>query len=267
MSNNPFFSWRQALLHSGLGPTTKHVLLTLGCHMNDAGESCYPSIARLCVETSLSKQSVITHLKLAEEAGWIEVEKHGFKGQRWARNEYKLAWPEQTKAVNLLDHTEGNKVVNLVIEGGQRGIQKAVKEVDTSTSYNSSKSTSIPADPPKPQIELPPWLNPLDWKSFVDYRKEIKEPLKERGMRMAIKKLDRLRQQGHPPAAVIRQTVESINCWLDLFPVRNTTATAKRAEADATQRGEEMGLYPKPGESMNDFARRVDRHAQQALRH
>lgn len=122
-----FFSWRTAILKSGLQPTTRHVLLTLACHMNDAGESCYPSIARLCDETGLSKQTVITHLQTAEESGWISTEKHGFKGQRWARNEYKIAWP---KVVKEVDHLEG--------EGGQPNHQKVVKEVDLSTSENSS---------------------------------------------------------------------------------------------------------------------------------
>lgn len=122
-----FFSWRTGVLKSSLQPTTRHVLLTLACHMNDAGESCYPSIARLCNETGLSKQTVITHLKIAEESGWIVTEKHGLKGQRWARNEYSMSWPKVVKEVDRLEQ-----------EGGQPNHQKVVKEVDLSTSVNSS---------------------------------------------------------------------------------------------------------------------------------
>ncbi len=89
-----FFSWRQAILKSTLPATTRHVLLTLACHMNDAGESCYPSIALLCEETGLSNRTVIDHIEKAAQAGWIVVDQHGFSGQKWKRNEYRIAWPK-----------------------------------------------------------------------------------------------------------------------------------------------------------------------------
>ena len=73
-----FFSWRKEILNSALAPVTKHVLLTLACHMNDAGEECYPSIELLCSETSLGRTAVMKHLHLATESDWIEVSKHGF---------------------------------------------------------------------------------------------------------------------------------------------------------------------------------------------
>src|SRR3990167_2974712 len=91
----PVLSWRGFILKSKLQPTTKHVLLTLACHMNDAGESCYPSIQMLCDETGLSKQTLITHLRIAVESGWICTSKLGLAGQRWARKEYWITWPEQ----------------------------------------------------------------------------------------------------------------------------------------------------------------------------
>jgi hypothetical protein len=89
----PFFSWRSAILTSELPATTRHVLLTLSCHMNDAGESCFPSIERLSKETGLSTRAVSKHLGAAREACWIKTEKHGFAGRQWARNEYRISWP------------------------------------------------------------------------------------------------------------------------------------------------------------------------------
>ena len=89
----PFFNWRQAILESHMGATTKHVLLTLSCHMNDAGESCYPSINRLCHETSLSNRAVITHLRLARDLGWIGVRERDLAGKKWAAHGYFIQWP------------------------------------------------------------------------------------------------------------------------------------------------------------------------------
>ncbi len=91
------WSWRQRLLKSDLPGTTRHVLLTLSCHVNDAGEPCFPTIEQLVVETGLSKRCVVKQMSMAKEAGWITVGRHGFGGQKWSRNEYTLAWPEDKK--------------------------------------------------------------------------------------------------------------------------------------------------------------------------
>ena len=137
--SNPFFSWRSAILKSSIPPTTKLVLLTLSCHMNDAGESCYPSINLLCSETGLSNRAVITHLHNAAEWGWINVRKQGLAGQQWSRNSYQLSWDHLTKAVNV------------ETQGSEADSSKEVKEVHTSTSQSTSKSTSLRDSEPASQ--------------------------------------------------------------------------------------------------------------------
>lgn len=97
----PFFAWRQRLLISSLPPTTRHVLLTLGCHMDDQGASCWPSIALLAAETGLSRQTVVEHLKRAREDGWVVVRKHGALGRRWKRSDYVIAFPPGADVVKL----------------------------------------------------------------------------------------------------------------------------------------------------------------------
>ncbi len=81
------YTWRAAILESDLPSTTRLVLLALSCHVNDAGESAYPSTQRLARETGLSEWAVVTHLAKAKDLGWLLVRKHGFAGQKWARNE------------------------------------------------------------------------------------------------------------------------------------------------------------------------------------
>ena len=83
-----FFSWRAAILASDLPATTRHVLLTLSCHMNDLGQSCFPSMELLAAETGLSKRSVVEHISIARALGWICSRKHGYAGRAWARSEY-----------------------------------------------------------------------------------------------------------------------------------------------------------------------------------
>lgn len=87
------WSWRHAVAKSGLQPITRLVLHTLGLKMDATGGSCYPPISELVELTGLDKKTVLKHLELAEEAGWIAVSQHGFRGQKWKRNEYIARWP------------------------------------------------------------------------------------------------------------------------------------------------------------------------------
>ena len=150
-----FYSWRGAVLKSKLSPTTKLVLLTLGCHMNDMGESCFPSIDTLCKESSLSRPAVIKHIKVARQAGWIRVGNHGLGGQKWSRSEYSISLPDDyvdekkaVKEVNCLDGKEAvkevnclnEKAVNEVSKGGKPDTEKAVNEVNPSSSVNKSNN-------------------------------------------------------------------------------------------------------------------------------
>lgn len=143
------FPWRSHILKSDLQPTTRLVLLTLSCHMNDAGESCYPSVERLVQETGLTKRSVITHLQIAKDRGWIGSRKHGFAGQAWARNEYFISWPKGGASLsppgkggesNAHEGGEPNA------EGGEINSTKVVKEMHLSTSLSTSNKNNPSAD-------------------------------------------------------------------------------------------------------------------------
>lgn len=91
------YTWRAGIINSNLPSTTRHVLLTLSCHFNDAGEACYPSQRLLAEETGLSERAVVAHLGSARELGWLQVSKHGFAGQKWANNQYMPSFPEGTE--------------------------------------------------------------------------------------------------------------------------------------------------------------------------
>lgn len=95
------WSWRHAILKSDLPPTTRHVLLTLSCFMNDVGGGCYPTQEDLAKASGLTDRAVRKHLELAESAGWLKRNEHGFRGQRWRNTEYWALWPD------LLDVEEG----------------------------------------------------------------------------------------------------------------------------------------------------------------
>lgn len=72
---SPLFTWRSAIAESDLAPTSKLVAFALSLHMNERGESCFPSQTTLAKETSLGERTVRYHLLFLERLGWIVREK------------------------------------------------------------------------------------------------------------------------------------------------------------------------------------------------
>lgn len=91
---NRAWTWRHLICKSDLPATTRHVLLTLSCFMNEVGGGCYPTQEQLAAATGLSDRAVRTHLEQAETKGWLKRNEHGFRGQRWRNTEYWALWPD-----------------------------------------------------------------------------------------------------------------------------------------------------------------------------
>lgn len=104
------FRWREAVLNSDLPPTTRHVLLTLGCHMAKDGGDCFPSTRTLARETGRSRRTVEKHLR--QVAGeWIERREVG-QGRGWRRTEYRPLLPDAAGRgeVSSPPNSEGGEV-------------------------------------------------------------------------------------------------------------------------------------------------------------
>lgn len=71
------------------------------------------------------------------------------------------------------------------------------------------------------EAELPEYIDPEAWSGWIEARKKIKKPPTERALKLALKKLEKLREEGEDPNAVLDQS--TLNSWQDLFPVRSAT--------------------------------------------
>jgi hypothetical protein len=117
------------------------VLHTLGMFMNELGEGCYPSVADICRYSGLDKKTVLKHLAGARDAGWIAVAQHGYRGQKWKRQEYAARWPDRDLVAPCApdDAGEGGvsapppsvaeKVVESTVKGGGTEGSKVVEHV------------------------------------------------------------------------------------------------------------------------------------------
>jgi len=146
------WSWRHAVIDSDLKPTTRHVLLTIGCSMNDKGEGCFPTTKQLARETALSERAVCEHINLAIEAGYLTKFQHGFAGQKWKRNEYRPRWPDAEKGTDpdaekaLTDDQCVEKGTDAgSVEGTDPDDKKALTQGQSYISQDSSQSLSLTA--------------------------------------------------------------------------------------------------------------------------
>ncbi len=151
------WSWRHAIAKSGLPATTRLVLHTLGLKMDATGGSCYPPISEIVELSGLDKKTVLKHLEIAEAKGWIEVSQHGFRGQKWKRNEYVARWPGRDLVGNAAQTdqeegggvapppSEGEKVVELVPEGGGIGSRKVVEQLHQDKNLPANSPANSPA--------------------------------------------------------------------------------------------------------------------------
>lgn len=87
------WTWRRSLLKSDLPATTKHVLLTLSCHVPEIGGAAFPSPATLAAESSLNEKTVRSHLKEGVAAGWIQKFERFTDSGRQTTNGYHLTLP------------------------------------------------------------------------------------------------------------------------------------------------------------------------------
>jgi hypothetical protein len=64
----------------------------------------------------------------------------------------------------------------------------------------------------------PDWLPVETFEEFLKMRKKIKKPMTDYAVQLAIRTLDRLRQEGSDPKDVLEQSI--MNSWQGLFPCK-----------------------------------------------
>ena len=87
------------------------------------------------------------------------------------------------------------------------------------SSNSSSSATSVK----KPKLAqapfvLPDWVPKEPWEAFIEMRRSARKSPTERAKELLVKELEKLREQGHEPTAVIEQSTRKN--WLDFFPIK-----------------------------------------------
>lgn len=89
----------------------------------------------------------------------------------------------------------------------------------TPAPYKKQKQKQPPAAPAVGFV-TPDWVPKEAWTGFEANRRKLRFPMTVRAASLVCMELDRLRAQGHDPAAVLDQSTR--NGWRDVFPLRET---------------------------------------------
>lgn len=151
------WSWRHAVAQGKIEALTKLVLYTLANYMNETGGGCFPSIDTIMEDSGLARATVIKHLDNAEAAGFIQRRKHGYGGQKWARNEYTATFPPDCEIgaahdLELKSQKGGSsgelpsvKAVQPASEGSSNDAVKAVHPVNSNRPGNTPDTSPVSA--------------------------------------------------------------------------------------------------------------------------
>ena len=83
----------------------------------------------------------------------------------------------------------------------------------------------------QPEVDVPAWLPADAWQAWKDHRKQVGRKFTEQAQKLAIRKLDNLKAEGHDPRKLIELAIES--GWSSFNPRSNTKAMqAGRIERD-----------------------------------
>jgi uncharacterized protein YdaU (DUF1376 family) len=116
----------------------------------------------------------------------------------------------------------------------QSGTQKKANPVTSnhiSKPNGLDKSKKAPAAP----FALPDWIPADTWSDFVAMRKQMRKPMGEAAIKLAVKTLETLRSEGNDPKTVIEQSI--FRSWTGFFPLRGDFAKTAAASKQSRHSG------------------------------
>jgi hypothetical protein len=217
--------------HSG---TDLLMLLALADFSDDQGNS-YPAVPTLAAKCRMSQRNAGYILKGLQASGELEVRANeGPRGTNRYRIVVNALAGVQPIAGEGMKPTAG---VGLKPAAGMKPgsplqptsdtpaiqrrspLQPTADEPSLNRQEPSSKARRVRSAVSKSASpDLPDWIPPDTWNDFVEMRKSIKKPMTHAAVRLMVKKLDKLRTEGHEARAVLEQSIAS--CWQGLFPVK-----------------------------------------------
>ena len=246
--SNPALTW--ARKSRGLTPTQKLVLLVLADAANEAeNNTCWNAAASIAEETGLSDRAVRMALHDLIEAGAISGEMRSGVRPLWTLNVEKGGSTFNEKRngipVSKRNHVPSNR--KQVPDGNRKHVPSEPETRSGKAETRSVEPEPVSDEPNRTTLEpslnpmgasaperrvavsvqVPDWLPADAWADWCQHRKGRKWT--QRSAELSIKQLDRFRQAGQDPRAVIEQSIAG--GYQGLFPLKAGSASQPRDDA------------------------------------
>ncbi|HGN1092651.1 TPA: helix-turn-helix domain-containing protein [Proteus mirabilis] len=191
----------------------------------DEYHCCYPSIQRLVKDTGLDKKTISKWINLMIEDGLISdtgERKGPTKRVRVLRLNIDAEYTQKRD-----DTEKGNIPKNGSLNAPKNGSLNVPKNGSLNVPKNGSQNQSLETnnEPKKKGFDakkesIPDWLDREIWFNWIDYRNEIKKPLKtKKTFELQVKFLLQCLEEGYSPEEIINQSIT--NGWQGLFKPKN----------------------------------------------
>jgi len=208
-----------------MSSTQKSVLISLADNANDQGE-CWPSIDTIAERTCLHRSNVIVAIKALEGMGHLVADRSNGRHTRYTITpnlDLFGSTPSRSatgSGARPVVHSDSSRSAtgSTARPNPSRSATQPVAERDSNRQEPSITKDQKQKPRAHEQRALPDWV-PVDaWRDWVEFRKAGKAKFTERAELLSLRSLERLREHGHDPTAVIEQSIE--RGWTGLFAVK-----------------------------------------------
>lgn len=188
------------------------------------------ALSQFTESTGIAKTHVSRAVDKLVSMNMIVTKKGNANNITYEINKHYSTWQALPKKVTL-----PKKVIKVTKEGNdvtKEGNKSYPKRVLQKKERNLSKETT------KEKGEM--FEICIAWKAFVEMRKAIKKPMTEYAMELRAKDLQKLKDQGHDPIAVLNQSTSSN--YQDLYPPKENNSGINRTTSSTAQTGRKTGI-------------------------
>jgi hypothetical protein len=218
--------------HYPEGGSEKLTALAMAEHGDPDGSNIYPATQTIAEMTDQSARTVMRHIDRMVARGWLVMVEE--RGGRHRPNIYRMPIENipatvRGKHIRLESLTDCHPFPD---GNPDKRVTKTGRNPDTAmspdllTKTNDQDHTPVGALELKPppingkvngnRFVLPDWVPKEHWDAWIEARTKVKKPPTEYAKKLAILKLDNLREQGYAPAQVLMEA--AFNNWAGLFP-------------------------------------------------
>ena len=133
------------------------------------------------------------------------------KRSKSQRDKIAKRW-DKTKKTDTAEYTDEYR--------GNTSTATAIEDEEANASPSTARGRA--------KFALPDWVPKDEWDAFVSMRNRIRKPMTDRAKTLAVGELAKLAEDGHPPGAVLNQSI--FKSYSGLFPIKDQSNDGRQRQ-------------------------------------